>query len=94
MRSPTQDLAPASLDELRSASDQIKRLATRHGLLHVRATPSGVLVVDVEAGRSYVDLVRFEAEIEDLLERRVEVVPTDVAGRGTPDSALLSAVPL
>lgn len=68
-----------------SASDELldrygavlARLGRRHGLSTLRHGGPGTLVVDVERGRTYLDLARFELEAEALLGACVRVVSAD-----------------
>ncbi len=53
------------------------RLARRHGLSTLRHGSPGMLVADVERGRTYLDLARFELEAEALLGACVRVVSAD-----------------
>lgn len=43
------------------------RLERRHGLSRLRHGGPGLVVADVEAGRTLLDLARFELEAESLL---------------------------
>ena len=74
----------APLDTLRP---QIMNLATRHGALNVRLFGSFArgedspesdvdLLVDMEPGRSLLDLVALKLDLEELLGRGVDVITT------------------
>ncbi len=74
-----------SIDELRSRRREILSAATRHGARDVRVFGSVVrgddrpdsdidLLVEVEPGRSLLDIIGLEQELEELLGRRVEVL--------------------
>jgi predicted nucleotidyltransferase len=74
-----------SIDELRSRRDEILSLADRLGACNVRVFGSVArgddrpesdvdLLVDVEQGRSLLDVIGFEQDLEALLGRRVQVL--------------------
>ncbi|HET9742882.1 MAG TPA: nucleotidyltransferase family protein [Terriglobales bacterium] len=74
-----------SLEELRRRRSDILSLATRYGARNVRVfgsvargierTDSDIdLLVDVERGRSLLDVIALEQELSELLGRRVEVL--------------------
>ena len=74
-----------SIDELRSRTSEILSAAARHGASDVRVFGSILhgderpdsdidLLVKVEAGRSLLDIIGLEQELEELLGRRVEVL--------------------
>jgi predicted nucleotidyltransferase len=74
-----------SIDELRSRRDEILSMAARHGVSNVRVFGSVLhgddhpdsdidLLVEVEPGRSLLDIIGLEQELEQLLGRRVEVL--------------------
>jgi hypothetical protein len=74
-----------SLDELRSQRREILELAIRHGATNVRVFGSTVrgealpesdidLLVDVEPGRTLLDVIAFEQDLEELLGHSVEVL--------------------
>ena len=71
--------------ELRDQRDQILRIATRHGAHDVRvfgsvareeaeASSDVDLLVRLESGRSLIDLIAVKQDLEDLLDRTVDVV--------------------
>lgn len=73
------------IDSLRARRDEILRLAARHGARNVRLvgsiargeeTPESDidLLVDMEPGRSLLDLVGLWQDLEDLLQCRVDVL--------------------
>ena len=73
------------IDSLRARRDEILRLAARHGARNVRffgsvargeETPESDvdLLVDMEPGRSLLDLVGLWQDLEDLLHCRVDVL--------------------
>jgi predicted nucleotidyltransferase len=70
---------------LRNHRAEILRIALSHGARHVRVFGSAArgestersdidLLVDVESGRSLLDLVALSQDLEDLLGRRVDVL--------------------
>jgi predicted nucleotidyltransferase len=74
-----------SLEALRSHRRRILELAARHGVRDVRVFGSTVrgesgpnsdidLLVDVEPGRTLLDLIAFEQDLEDALGCSVEVL--------------------
>jgi predicted nucleotidyltransferase len=73
------------LETLRSHRRAILELATRHGARNVRVFGSVArgddqpdsdvdLLVDVERGRSLLDIIGLEQDLEQLLGRRVDVL--------------------
>ncbi len=74
---------PPTLAELRGRRDEILSLARRHGASNVRVFGSVAredseardldLLVDLEAGRSLLDLAALHVELEDLLGCDVDV---------------------
>ena len=74
-----------SIDDLRLRRHEILSVATRHGARNVRVFGSVArgddrpdsdidLLVDVERGRSLLDVIGFEQELGQLLGRRVKVL--------------------
>ena len=74
-----------SIDDLRSRRAEILSLAARHGASDVRVFGSVLhgderpdsdidLLVEVEPGRSQLDLIGLEQDLKELLGRRVEVL--------------------
>jgi predicted nucleotidyltransferase len=74
-----------SLEALRAHRQKILELATRHGARNVRVFGSTVrgeagplsdidLLIDVEPGRTLLDVIGFEQDLEHLLGRRVDVL--------------------
>lgn len=53
---------PASKELLDLFVAVLTDLGTRHGLSNLRHGGAGTVVADVEAGRTYLDLTRFELE--------------------------------
>ena len=73
-----------SIDDLRLRRHEILSLADRHGARNVRVFGSVArsddrpdsdidLLIDVDRGRSLLDVIGFEQELGQLLGRRVEV---------------------
>jgi uncharacterized protein len=73
------------MDQIRSQRDAILRLAAQHGIRRVRVFGSVVrgessphgdvdVLVDIEPGRSLLDQVGFEQDLEALLGCEVDVV--------------------
>jgi hypothetical protein len=74
-----------SIDELRARRSEILSLAAHYGARNVRVFGSVArgddradsdidLLVDVEPGRSLLDVIGFEQDLSELLGRRVEVL--------------------
>jgi predicted nucleotidyltransferase len=94
-----------SLDDLRSLRREILSAASRHGARDVRVFGSIVrgeehsnsdidLLVDVEAGRSLLDIIGLEQELEELLGRRVEVLTVGGLSPYLERQILAEAAPL
>lgn len=78
-------IPPVSLNELRSRRSEILSLAARHGVRNIRVFGSVArgddhsdsdidFLVEIEQGRSLLDLIAFEQDLSELLDRRVEVL--------------------
>ena len=85
--------------------DQIRALAQRHGACNVRVFGSVArgdadagsdldLLVDLEPGRSLLDLGGLQVELEELLQRAVDVVTEKGLRDRIRDRVLAEAVPL
>jgi predicted nucleotidyltransferase len=72
-------------DLLRSSRDRILQLAAHHGARNVRIFGSAVrgeakpesdidFLVDMEGGRSLLDLIELGQDLEELLHRKVEIL--------------------
>ena len=83
----------------------IRQIAARHGATHVRVFGSFSrgeqrldsdldFLVDLDAGRSLLDLVAIKQDLEDLLVRRVDVVTERSLSPYIRDAVLKDAVPL
>jgi predicted nucleotidyltransferase len=95
-----------NLDELlRSKREEILRLASRHGARNVRVFGSVArgeadersdvdLLVDLEPGRSLLDLGGFLMDLRDLLRRNVDVVTERGLKARIRSRVLQEAVPL
>ena len=90
---------------LKARREDIRALATSHGARNVRVFGSVVrgeagpssdidLLVDLEPGRSLLDLSGLQNELEELLERRVDVVTSQGLRERIRDRVLSEAVPL
>ena len=81
--STTADRRPPTLGELRARRDEILAVAGRHGASNVRVFGSVAreepdardidMLIDLEEGRSLLDLARLHVELEDLLGCDVDV---------------------
>lgn len=69
--------APTSKELLDRFAAVLVGLGARHGLSNLRHGGAGTVVADVEAGRTYLDLARFELEAESLLGTSLTVVSSD-----------------
>ena len=92
-------------DLVREHRDEILRIAARHGAGNVRVFGSVArgdagpdsdldLLVTMEAGRSLLDLVAFGQDLEDALDRHVDVVTDGGLSPYLRDRILAEAVPL
>ena len=83
----------------------IREVAARHGASQVRVFGSFArgtqqndsdldLLVDLAPGRSLLDLIAIQQDLEDLLGRRVDVVTTRSLSPYLRDSVLKDAIPL
>lgn len=77
----------ATEEQLDRAAALLVHLARDHGLVALRHAGRGRVVADVEPGRTYLDVARFELEAESLIGARIWVVPSgapsakEIAGR-------------
>jgi predicted nucleotidyltransferase len=96
---------PALRDQLHVKRDQIGRVARRHGARNVRLFGSvarGVdrrtsdvdFLVDLEPGRSLLDLAALALDLEALIGRRVDVFTPEALKDRIRNEALSTAVPL
>jgi uncharacterized protein len=97
--------AAPSGDLLASNREAILQLAIRHGASNVRVFGSVVrgetspesdldLLVSMEEGRSFLDLVAFWQDTEELLGRHVDVITDGGLSPHLRDRILAEAVPL
>ena len=81
----------------------IRAIASRHGATRVRAFGSVArgessqnsdldLLVDLEPGRSLLDLIAIKQDLEDLMGRRVDVVTENSLSPYIRDSVLKEAI--
>ncbi|HEV2852714.1 MAG TPA: nucleotidyltransferase domain-containing protein [Thermoanaerobaculia bacterium] len=93
------------IEELRNRRDEILQVAIRHGARHVRVfgsvargdadEKSGVdFLVEMEKGRSLLDLGGLLMDLQDLLGRRVDVVTEKGLRERIRSRVLREAVPL
>lgn len=96
---------PPSLGELRRSREAIMQLARRHGAREVRVFGSVArgdagagsdvdFLVDMDAGRSLLDLGGLLMDLEDLLGRSVDVVTAASLRERVRTRVLQEAVPL
>ena len=83
----------------------IRDVAARHGATHLRifgsfargtqqSTSDLDLLVDLEPGRSLLDLIAIQQDLEDLLGRPVDIVTERSLSPYIRDSVLKDAIPL
>ena len=83
----------------------IREVAARHGATHIRVFGSFArgtqqrdsdldLLIDLAPGRSLLDLIAIQQDLEDLLGRRIDVVTTRSLSPYIRDSVLKDAIPL
>ncbi len=93
------------IEELRNRRDEILQVATRHGARHVRIFGSVArddadeksdvdFLVDMEKGRSLLDLGGLLMDLQTLLGRRVDVVTEKGLRERIRSRVLREAVPL
>jgi predicted nucleotidyltransferase len=92
-------------DLLNHQREAVIRIAQSHGARRVRIFGSAVrgearldsdidLLIDLEAGRSLLDLVAIKQDLEDLLGREVDVVTEAAISPYIRDEVVRDAVPL
>jgi predicted nucleotidyltransferase len=90
---------------LKAKRDEILRIAARHGAFNVRVFGSVArgdarpdsdvdLLVDLEPGRSLLDLGRLLVDLQDLLQRAVDVATENGLHWYIRDRVVKEAVPL
>lgn len=72
-----ESLLPASDDLLDRYGAVLADLGVAHGLFRLRHGGPGVVVADVEPGRTLSDLARFEIEAESLLGAALALIASD-----------------
>jgi uncharacterized protein len=93
------------IEEIRNRRDEILRVAARHGAHHLRVFGSVArgeadersdvdFLVELERGRSLLDLGGLLMDLQDLLGRRVDVVTERGLKARIRDRVLGEAVPL
>ncbi|HSK79481.1 MAG TPA: nucleotidyltransferase family protein [Thermoanaerobaculia bacterium] len=93
------------IEELRRQRDQILGMASRHGALNVRVFGSVArgesdersdvdFLVEMERGRSLLDLGGFLMDLEELLGKRVDVVTERGLKSRIRERVLREAIPL
>ncbi len=97
--------AIAANELLREKRAEIQRIAASHGATNIRVFGSVArgedrpdsdidLLVDLERGRSLLDLIAIKQDVEDLLGRRVDVVVERSLSPYIRESVLEAAVSL
>ena len=92
-------------EAIRSRRQEILQLAARHGARNVRVFGSAAraeagptsdvdILVDMEEGRSLLDLVAFWQDLEDLLGRKVDVITDGGVSPYLKDRIYSEATPL
>ena len=92
-------------EAIRSRRQEILQLAARHGARNVRVFGSAArgeagptsdvdILVDMEEGRSLLDLVAFWQDLEDLLGRKVDVITDGGVSPCLKDRIYSEATPL
>ena len=92
-------------DPLQGQRAEILRIAHSHGATRVRVFGSVArgeagpesdidVLIDLERGRSLLDIVAIKQDLEDLLGRKVDVVTEAAVSRYIRDEVLSEAVPL
>ena len=93
------------IDALLKARDEILAIAQRHGASNVRVFGSVArgeagpdsdvdILVDLELGRSLLDHAQLQIDLEDLLGRNVDVLPSRGLRPHLRDRVLKEAIPL
>jgi hypothetical protein len=68
-------MQPASQQLLERNAHVLVDLGAHYGLSDFQRAGDGTLVATVAQGRTYIDIVLFEAKVEELLNATVDVVP-------------------
>lgn len=83
----------ATEDQLMTFAEVIETLAQRHGLTNLCLGGDGQLVADVAAGRTLLDIARFENEAQAVLQASVSIVSSRSELATQIDKRSLSATP-
>lgn len=94
-----------TLAELREKREDILRIAAKHGACNVRVfgsvargeadeTSDVDVLVDMEGGRSLLDLIGFEQDMTDMVGRPVDVLTADGISAWLRDTILTEATAL
>lgn len=86
---------PATEDLLDRSGELLTVLSQLHGLSNFRHAGPGRVVADADAGRTYLDVAKFELEAEGMLRARLTVItsgaPSAVDAGGRAIAATSSA---
>jgi uncharacterized protein len=95
---------PPGLEELRTRRSEILEIAARHGVLSVRVFGSVArgepgakdvdLLLEMESGRSLLDLAGFHVDVQDLLAVKVDVATVNGLRERVRSDVLVDAVSL
>lgn len=83
----------ATQDQLIKFAEVIETLAQRHGLTNLCLGGDSQLVADVAAGRTLLDIARFENEAQAVLQASVSIVSSRTELASQIDKRPLSATP-
>ena len=94
-----------TIDFLKTKRNDILRLASQHGAHHVRVFGSVVrgeagqtsdidLLVQMDSGRSLLDLIELTQELESVLQRKVDVLTDEGLSPYLKERIQAEAVPL
>jgi uncharacterized protein len=94
-----------SVSQLKNKRDEIIKIAARHGARNLRVFGSHArgeassksdldLLINLEPGRSLLDLIAIKQDLEDLLGCAVDVVTEDAVSPHIRDQVLQDAVSL
>jgi len=71
----------------------LETLAGNHGLTNLRLAGDGRLIADVEAGRTLLDIARFEIEAQAVLQATIAVISSRAPLAAQVDKGPLAASP-
>lgn len=83
----------ATEDQLIRFARVLETLATKHGLSNLRLAGDGQLIADVNAGRTLLDIARFELEARAVLQASVAIISSRTVLATKLDKGPLSAAP-